>query len=275
MREWPENRQKNRRKNSQYKGILPSIIIMIYLLIPLAVTIIYSLFQKWTDIVPEGFSVSAYRELFANQEFIHSIGRSILLCVVPIAITVGIVLLAMFATTLYFPGLEKYIQIICMIPYTIQGVILSVSILSLYVSSKTFLSNRLVMLFGAYSVIIMPYIYQGIRNGMRTIHVATLIDAAQMLGCTRLYAFFRIIVPNILSSVIASSLLAVGIIFGDYVLIRNLAGISYQNMQIFLYQTMKSDSIKASAVFVVIMCITCLIAAVTLYMNRREKSGHK
>ena len=268
-------RSKNRQKSSAHKGILPSIIIMIYLLIPLAVTIIYSLFQKWTDIVPEGFSVGAYRELFANQEFLHSIGRSILLCIVPIAITVGIVLLAMFATTLYFPRLEKYIQIICMIPYTIQGVILSVSILSLYVSSKSFLSNRLVMLFGAYSVIIMPYIYQGIRNGMRTIHVETLIDAAQMLGCTRLYAFFRIIVPNILSSVIASSLLAVGIIFGDYVLIRNLAGTSYQNMQIFLYQTMKSDSIKASAVFVVIMCITCFIAAVTLYMNRREKAGHR
>ena len=53
-----------------------------------------------------------------------------------------------------------------------------------------------------------------------------------------------------------SSLLAVGIIFGDYVLVRNLTGTSFQNMQIYLYQTMKSDSMKASAVFVVIMAIT-------------------
>lgn len=258
-------------KKGSIKSFIVMLLIMIYLLIPLVVTIIYSLFEKWTDIVPQEFSLASYKELFLNPEFINCIGRSILLCIVPIVISVLIVLLAMFATTLYFPRLEKYVQIICMIPYTIQGVILSVSILSLYVASDTFLSNRMVMLFGAYSIIIMPYIYQGIKNGMHSIYVDTLIDAAEMLGCTRLYAFFKIIVPNILTSVITSSLLAVGIIFGDYVLIRNLAGTSYQNMQIFLYQTMKSDSTKASAVFVVIMFITFLIAAIVLHMNNKEK----
>ena len=33
------------------------IAILIYLLIPLAVSIIYSLFEKWTRIVPEGFTL--------------------------------------------------------------------------------------------------------------------------------------------------------------------------------------------------------------------------
>ena len=162
-----------------------------------------------------------------------------------------------------------------MIPYTIQGVILSVSILAAYVRSDTFLSNRMVMLFGAYSVIIMPYIYQGIKNGLLTVNVYTLVEAAEMLGCSRIYAFFKVVVPNLISSVIVSSLLAVGIIFGDYVLVRNLTGTSFQNMQIYLYQTMKSDSMKASAVFVVIMAITFLIAAVTLYLKNRSRKEDK
>ncbi len=113
----------------------------------------------------------------------------------------------MFVTTLYFPKLDKYVQIICMIPYTIQGVILSVSILAAYVRSETFLSNRMVMLFGAYSVIIMPYIYQGIKNGMSAVNVHTLVEAAEMLGCSRIYAFFKVVVPNLISSVAVSSLL--------------------------------------------------------------------
>ena len=158
-----------------------------------------------------------------------------------------------------------------MIPYTIQGVILSVSILSLYVSKQGILGNRLVMLFGAYSIIIMPYIYQGIRNGMRAIHVKMLLEAAEMLGASRLYTYFKIIVPNIRSSILVSALLAVGIIFGDYVLVRNLCGTSFQNMQIYLYQMMKSDSTKSSAVFVVIMAITCLITALVLRMQKKEK----
>ena len=91
-----------------------------------------------------------------------------------------------------------------------------------------------------------------------------------MLGASKIYAFFRVVVPNIISAIIVSSLLAVGIIFGDYVLIRNLAGTSAPNMQIFLYQTMKSDSTKASAVFVIIMFVTFVITAVVLFLKSRE-----
>lgn len=247
------------------------VIIMIYLLLPLAVTIIYSLFQKWTEIIPEQFSLKSYVTILRDQAFLLCILRTLAACVIPIMITTCIILLAMFVTTVYFPSLDKYVQIICMIPYTIQGVILSVSILSAYIRAGRFLGNRLVMLFGAYSVIIMPYIYQGIKNGMSAVNVRILTEAAEMLGATKIYAFFRIVVPNIVSSIVVSALLAVGIIFGDYVLVRNLTGTSFQNMQIYLYQTMKSDSTKASAVFVIIMVITFLITAVTLYIKNRKK----
>lgn len=258
-------------KKKKAGSVIVMVILILYLLLPLVVTIVYSLFDKWTDIVPRGFTVSSYVTLFQDPEFLLCILRTLIVCIVPIVLTTVIILLAMFVTTVYFPGLDKYVQIICMIPYTIQGVILSVSILAAYVKSDTFLSNRMVMLFGAYSIIIMPYIYQGIKNGMSSVNVNTLLEAAEMLGASRIFAFFRIVVPNIVSSVVVSSLLAVGIIFGDYVLVRNLTGTSFQNMQIYLYQTMKSDSMKASAVFVVIMAITFMIAAVTLFLKNRGK----
>ena len=249
--------------------VLMSVII-IYLLIPLAITFIYSLFEKWTGILPENFSLMSYETIFTDREFLLCIARTMVLCLLPILITTVMILLALFVSTVCFPGLEKYIQIVCMIPYTIQGIILSVSILSLYVSNDGILGNRLVMLFGAYCIIIMPYIYQGIRNGMRAVNVTMLLEAAEMLGASRFYTYFRIVVPNILSSIVISALLAVGIIFGDYVLVRNLCGTSFQNMQIYLYQAMKSDSTKSSAVFVVIMLITFLITAIVLKMQGKE-----
>ncbi len=257
---------KNRNKGAA--AIL--VLILIYLLIPLAVSIIYSLFSNWTGIVPRGFTLEAYKNLFSDREFLASLGRTILIAIVPIVVTILLILLALFVTTVYFPKLEKYVQIICMIPYTIQGVILSVSILSMYVGNPTFLSNRIIMLIGAYCIIILPYIYQGIRNGMRAVNMPVLLEAAEMLGASRLYAFFRVIVPNILSAIVVSSLLAVGIIFGDYVLVRNLASSAWPNVQIYLYQAMKSDSMKSSAVFVVIMAVTFAISAVVLYLRSRE-----
>jgi putative spermidine/putrescine transport system permease protein len=246
------------------------IIIIIYLLIPLVATATYSMFQKWTDIVPEGFTLKHYGDLLSNQAFMRSLGRTILVCIIPILITVAITLLALFVVTVYFPKLEKYVQILCMIPYTIQGVILSVSILSLYAGARSFLGIRQVMLFGAYCIIILPYIYQGIRNSMHSINMPMLIEAAEMLGSSKLEAFIRIIVPNILSGITVSSLLAVGIIFGDYVLIRNITGSSFQNVQIFLFLAMKRSSTEASAVFVIIMLTTFLITALVLYVQSRD-----
>ena len=157
-------------KKKSAGSIAVMLIVMIYLLIPLVISIIYSMFHKWTSILPEGFSLDNYTSLFSDANFLASVGRSIGMCIVPIILTIIVVLLALFVTTIYFPKLEKYVQIICMIPYTIQGVILSVSILSLYVGTKSILSNRLVMLMGAYCIVILPYIYQGIRNGMRDVY---------------------------------------------------------------------------------------------------------
>lgn len=263
-------------KNRTERGpAIVIIIILIYLLIPLVVSIVYSMFSNWTGIVPKGFTLKTYADLFQDPTFLASLGRTIVIAIIPIVITILLVLLALFVTVVYFPKLEKYVQIICMIPYTIQGVILSVSILALYVSNPTFLSNRIIMLIGAYCIIILPYIYQGIRNGMRAVNMPVLLEAAEMLGASRIYAFFRVIVPNIISAIVVSSLLAVGIIFGDYVLVRNLASSAWPNVQIYLYQAMKSDSMKSSAVFVVIMAVTFLIAAIVLYLQSREKKGKK
>jgi putative spermidine/putrescine transport system permease protein len=134
-----------------------------------------------------------------------------------------------------------------------------------------FLGDRKVMLIGAYCIIILPYIYQGIRNSMHAVNMPMLIEAAEMLGSSKLEAFIRVIIPNIISGITVSSLLAVGIIFGDYVLIRNITGSAFQNVQIFLFLAMKRSSTEASAVFVIIMLTTFLITALFLYVQSRDE----
>ena len=245
------------------------IIVIIYLLVPLFATLVYSIFNKWTGLLPEGFTLAHYSSLLTTKTFLLSLGRTILVCIIPIALTVVVTLLALFVVTIYFPRLEKFVQLLCMIPYTIQGVILSVSILGLYAGVRGFLGIRLVMLIGAYCIIILPHIYNGIRNGMRAINMKMLLDAAEMLGESKLKAFFKVIVPNILTGITVSSLLAVGLLFGDYVIIRNLSSTNVNNMQKFLYQAMKRSSTEASAVFMVIIMITFAITALVLALQSR------
>ena len=105
--------------------------IGIYLLIPLFFTFLYSMFSEWMEIMPEGFTLRAYAEIFSDREFWMSLGRTILISVLPIILCTLAVLLAMYVVVVYCPRLDKYMKILCTMPYAIQGVILPISVLSI------------------------------------------------------------------------------------------------------------------------------------------------
>ena len=241
--------------------------VALYLLIPFAVTLVYSLFVEWTDILPSGFTLRNYVELFSNTTFWMSIGRTLILCIVSVIITIVLILAAMYVVVAVNRKLAGVMQFLCMIPYALQGVILSIGIISLYTGTGTILSNRLFMLFGAYTILVLPYIYQGIRNALNSIDAEMLIQAAEMLGCGRFRAYVQVVLPNILSGILVSSLLAESIIFGDFVLANNIAGTNSQNIQVFLQANMDVSSGLSSAIVVVIFVVVALVTAVVLKLQ--------
>lgn len=78
-------------------------IVIIWLLIPLLATIIYSLFEDWTGIIPHGFTLANYQKIFSDPAFLTAMYQTVLICIIPIVITVVVVLLALFVITVYFP----------------------------------------------------------------------------------------------------------------------------------------------------------------------------
>ena len=64
------------------------LLVMIYLLIPLVISIIYSVFHKWTGVIPEGFTLHNYVDLFTDSNFLASVGRSIAMSIIPIIVII-------------------------------------------------------------------------------------------------------------------------------------------------------------------------------------------
>lgn len=260
-------------RTEKKKGIFGKIFLALlgaYLLIPFGMTLIYSLFVEWTDVLPHGFTLRNYTELFSDGEFWGSIGRTLVLCAVSVLFTIAVLLLAMYVVVAVNRRLAKLMQTVCMIPYALQGVILSISIISLYSGTGTVLSNRMMMLFGAYTILVLPYIYQGIRNSLNAINAEMLLQAAAMLGCGKFRAYLQIVLPNIFSGVIVSALLAQSIVFGDFVLANNIAGNNYQNIQVFLNRRMFKSSGLASAIVVIIFVVVLLITWAVLKLQDKQ-----
>lgn len=245
--------------------------VSVYLLFPVAITFLYSVFSEWMDVLPKGFTWKAYHEIFIDSEFWQSIGRTLLISVCPIVICTAAVLLAMYVVVVYHPGLDRLMKTVCTIPYAIQGVILPICVLSLYAGAPGIFSNRVFMLVSTYCIVVLPYIYQGIRNSLNGVHAPRLIEAAQMLGAGTFYAFFQVVAPNLAGGVTVSAMLAMAIVFGDFVVINTLAGNYFPTAQMYLYNVMKKSGQKTCAVIMILFLVTLFISAGVFLRSRNRK----
>lgn len=254
---------------SKKANIISMWIISLYLFIPLFLTFIYSLFTEWMDLLPTGFTFKYYIQLFSDVSFWQALLRTILISIIPIVITAGILFLAMYVIVVYHPKLDKYLSILCTIPYAVQGIILPISIISLYSSAPGFLSNRVVLLIFAYCIVILPYMYQGIKNSLNGIETRRILEAAQLLGASSFYAFFRIIIPSVIQAILISSLLSISIIFGDFVVVNTIAGNYCTTVQVYLYRNMFKSGQFVSSIIVVLFLVTFIISKIT-FSPRKE-----
>ncbi|WP_051912422.1 ABC transporter permease [Carnobacterium funditum] len=251
-------------------------ILSFILLLPLIGTLVNSIFRDFTSIVPKGFTLSFYTQLFTgDNQLLPVLLRTLVIAIVPTVILLVLLLLAMYAVQVYFPKLDKYLDILSKIPYGIQGVILAVSILSLYTSGGGILSNRILLLICAYSIIILPYMYQGIKNALLTIEVIPILEAAEILGANKVYAYFRIVVPSMMKGLFATMLLSTGILFGDFVLVNILAGSYYKTMGIYLNEIRGSSGHAASAVSVVMFLVMLVLSFGVNHLNKEPKPKRK
>ncbi len=255
------------------KKTFPYIVLTltgIFLLLPFVATLIYSFTVGWTRLLPAGWTLKYWVQAFSEPELWPAILKGVLISIPPIIICNIVVILALYTSVVYYPKLEKYIQAICMVPNSLKGVIIAIPVLALYAGTPTILSSRMVMLVCIYSISILPFVYQGIRNNLHGINVRQLLEAAEILGAGRLYAFIRIILPNMLSGILVSSLLALSTVFGDFAIIKIIAGNKYETVQMLLYNS-RLIVLQYQCVIVIIMFTATLIISQTVFKFQNKK----
>ena len=119
---------------------LPYVIIIlacIFLLIPFAATLIYSFTIGWTKLFPAGWTFKYWIQAFTEPTLWPAILRGVLISIPPILICNIVVILGLYTSVVFYPRLEKYIQTICMIPNSLQGVTIAIPVLALYAGGVT------------------------------------------------------------------------------------------------------------------------------------------
>jgi len=248
-----------------------TVVVLAFLLIPLLVTVLFSISTTWeSTILPEGLSLQAYANLFTDERFLQAMGRSFLLAVITVALSMLIMVPTIFIVSLYFPRLEKWMQSVVLLPFALPGVVAAVGLIKLYSSPPFAISGTIYILIGVYFVIILPFVYQGIRNSLRSVNAIELMEAAEVLGAGKPTAFVRVILPNIMPGIIVASLLSLSMIFGEFVLANMLVGGSYEVVQVYLYRMLGTDGHASSATIVTFFALVFLLFALVLKIGNRK-----
>ncbi len=257
----------------EHKGLMLAIqiAVAVFLMAPLVVTLIYSLAERWISILPEGFTVAYYLSTITNPDFLAGILKGMVISALPVLITNISVLMALYVVMVYLPDMEKVVQIFCLIPTTINGIIVATSVLSMYAGSGTIFANRIVMLLFIYCVFVMPVTYQGIRNSLYAVNMKGLLEAAQMLGYRKFHSYVTVVIPSILPGLAASALMGFAGLFEDFAIIRIIASSQYETVQTYLYRNRQADTQELSAAVVILLIITLAVNYAVHKSQNRQK----
>jgi len=190
----------------------------IYFLAPLIATFEFSL-----RLLRGHYSFEAYRLVFASGDFQSAFLFSAIIGVVTIIVGALIVTPTAYWVQLRLPALRGIVEYITLLPLVVPAIVLVFGYIKLYgsnsilpLTSTPFGSNILLML--GYVALGLPYLYRAIDAGMRSIDVKTLSEAAQIQGAGFPTILFRIIIPNIRSSILSGAFLTFAIVIGEFTL---------------------------------------------------------
>lgn len=203
-------------KSQKFWAWLVFILGAAYFIVPLAATFEFSLRMRRGE-----YSFDAYASVFADPYFASSFTYSVIVGLFTIIVGILVVVPAVYFVRLRMPWLRPFMEFVTLLPLVIPALVLVYGYIRLYGSSSfiPFTGSVLgtdILLTCAYVTLAMPYMYRAVDNGMRTIDIGTLTEAAQIAGANQIQIIGQIILPNILIAILSGAFLTFAIVIGEF-----------------------------------------------------------
>ena len=248
---------------------LVTILIFVFLYIPMAVLIVAS-FSTGKDITKfEGFTFQQYVELFRDKDLLGLLGNSILIALLSTGISVGFGTVAAIGIHSLKPKMRKLVMSLTNIPMTNPDIVTGVSLSLLFVFVGTgMLGHRESLNFWtlllAHVTFGLPYVILNVMPKLQQMNPA-LTDAAMDLGCTPVQAFFKVVIHEIMPGVVAGGIMAFTMSLDDFVISYFVTGPDFVTLPVEIYTyTKKPIHPKVYAMFTLLFG---LIFVLMLTMN--------
>ena len=255
-----------------------TILMFIFLYIPMVVLIVAS-FNTGKDITKfEGFTLRQYAELFRDEDLLRLLGNSVLIALLSTGVSVAFGTVAAVGIHSLKPKMRKVVMSLTNIPMTNPDIVTGVSLSLLFVFVGTGLlgqreSLNFWTLLIAHVTFGLPYVILNVMPKLQQMD-GSLTDAAMDLGCTPAQAFFKVILYEILPGIVSGGIMTFTMSLDDFVISYFVTGSDFVTLPVEIYTyTKKPIQNKVYAMFTLLFL---LIFVLMVVMNLLQiRAGRK
>ncbi|MEG0443838.1 MAG: ABC transporter permease [Carnobacterium sp.] len=180
--------------------------IFAFLFIPLIIIVVTSFGENPSIQFPiEGFTFKWYTAIFANGTFTASFFLSLQLSLMATGLALIVGIPAAYALARYSVRGRKWIKSFFLSPTIVPGVVVGYSLFQ-FIVIRWQLPVFQGLLLGHF-LISLPYIIRVVGGSLEQLDFS-IEEVAWTLGCTKITAFIKIVLPSITSGIFASFMLA-------------------------------------------------------------------
>lgn len=252
------------RKQRAFRWVVV-VVLGAFFLLPMYAMVQFSTQDKttWPTLFDWPKLSSTYPDL--TEGIVASLGQA--------ALTALLMLVLLVPTAIWvrlrLPRIRRVVEFLCLLPLTIPAIVLVVGLAPVYAWVSYFLGESSLTLVFAYTILVLPYAYRAIDAGLSAIDVRTLAEAARSLGSGWATVMWRVVLPNIRSSVMSAAFLTVALVLGEYTIASLL---NRTNLQVAINLLGKSSATMSVAVSLAALALAFVLLMILSLFNREDRS---
>jgi putative spermidine/putrescine transport system permease protein len=169
----------------------------------------------WGNLL-EGWSARAVVDALTDPKTLETAVRSLGLAVAAIALTLVLLVPVAIYVEVRAPRLRPLVLVLTLTPWVVPPIALVVGVAGTFRTAAPWFLASPYSLVPFYTLWALPFSYRAIDGGLRALDVRTLYEASRSLGAPLRTFVWKIVIPNLLSSLLVVAALTGATVLGEF-----------------------------------------------------------
>ena len=248
------------------------VLILIFLYAPIVTMMVLSFNSSKSRTQWGGFTLQWYTQMFDSATIMDALVNTLLIAFVSALIATIIGTAASIAINSMKPLPRTIIMGITNIPMLNADIVTGISLMLAFIAFGISLGFQTILI--AHITFNIPYVILSVMPKLKQTNKST-YEAAMDLGASPIYAFFKVVFPDILPGVLSGFLLAFTMSLDDFIITHFTKGAGINTLSTLIYSEVRRG-IKPSmyALSTIIFLTVLVLLLITNFAPGRKKEEH-